>query len=72
MQAAEKKALEEQVAASRASLASAELIRSGVKKADMDDVQSGDVLLAKENCILEHALRRLEELNKQIYKKPNH
>lgn len=68
---AKEKVLEDQVAASRALLTSAqELISSGVKCKDMNKVQSGHIHLAKGNSSLEHALGKLQELSKQISKKP--
>lgn len=71
--AEEKKVLEDQVAASRALLTSAqELISSGVKRKDMDKVQRGHILLTKGNSSLERALGKLQELSKQISKKPKH
>lgn len=61
----EKAALEDQVAASKALLTSAEeIINVGVKQKDINKVASGHVLLAKGNATLEQALKRLGELEK--------
>ncbi|KAH6920044.1 hypothetical protein HPB50_028969 [Hyalomma asiaticum] len=69
-QEAEKKALEDQVAASKALLASAEeIISLGVKQKDINKVASGHVLLTKGNESLEQALKKLDDHTKRMAKK---
>ncbi|XP_077554006.1 uncharacterized protein LOC144168889 [Haemaphysalis longicornis] len=66
----EKAALEDQVAASKALLTSAEeIINVGVKQKDINKVASGHVVLAKGNASLDQALKRLGELEEKISKK---